>query len=108
VAALKKEIATAQAQTKADEQSFQKNQEPSTTWIQVVVNNHTTQPVAIVVNGFTKAIVFPKTSKVIAFEHDPKSTVPTVLTAFDTENNLCNWGPRNIWGQFTKYKWNIE
>jgi hypothetical protein len=108
VATLKKAIATAQAQTKADEQSFQKNQEPSTTPIQVVVTNHTTQPVEIFVNGYPKAIVLPKTSRVVTFEHDPKSLSPTLLQAFGTEDSSFSWGPRNIWGQLTKYKWNIE
>jgi hypothetical protein len=108
VASLKKQIALAQAQTKRDQQAFQKNQEPSTTPIQVVVNNHTTQSVEILVNGYDRVLVAPKASQVLTVEHPSSPTVPIVLYAFGTEDDMSIWGPRNIWGQFTKYKWNIE
>jgi hypothetical protein len=108
VASLKKQIALAQAQTKRDQQAFQMNQEPSTTPIQVVVNNHTTQSVEILVNGYDRVLVAPKASQVLTVEHPSSPTVPSVLYAFGTEDDMSTWGPRNIWGQFTKYKWNIE
>jgi hypothetical protein len=104
VASLKKEIATAQAGTKADQQALQMNQEPTWTPRTVVVNNYTTQYVDVYVNGNYKAQVLPGSAQTITVEHRWN---PTVLTAYGNED-IDTWGPRYIWGRFNKYTWNIE
>jgi hypothetical protein len=104
VAALKKAIADAQAQTRADQQAFQMNQEPTAMPRQVVVNNYTTQYVDVYVNGYYKVQVLPGSSQAITIEHRWN---PTVLSGYGNED-MSNWGPRYIWGQFNKYTWNIE
>jgi hypothetical protein len=38
---------------------------------------------------------------------DRASLEPHVLTANGNED-LDSWGPRYIWGRFTKYTWNIQ
>jgi hypothetical protein len=104
VASLKKQIALAQDQTRADQEAFRSNQEPTATPRQVVVNNYTTQYLDIYVNGNYKTQVPPGMSQVCFIEHRWN---PTVLTAYGDED-MDNPPPRYIWGRFTKYTWNIN
>lgn len=104
VTALRKELAAAQQQTRQDQQAFQMNQEPTWTPRTVVVNNYTTQYVDVYVNGSYKVQVLPGSQQTIVIEHRWN---PTVLTAYGNED-IDTWGPRYIWGQFTKYTWNIN
>jgi hypothetical protein len=68
------------------------------------VNNYTTQYLDIYVNGNYKTQVAPGSTQICTIEHRWN---PTVLTAYGNEDTN-NWGPRYIWGRFTKYTWNIE
>jgi hypothetical protein len=104
IRAMQKEIKLAEDQTKAEQQAFQQNQEPTATPRTVVVNNYTTQYLDIWVNGNYKTQVQPGASQVITIEHRWN---PTILTAYGNED-MDNPGPRYIWGQFTKYTWNIN
>jgi uncharacterized protein (TIGR03000 family) len=104
VANLRKQIALAQAQTKADQQAFQQNQQPTAAPRQVVVNNYTTQYIDVYVNGFYKTQVLPGTTQVLTIEHRWN---PTVLKGYGNED-MSTWGPRYIWGEFTKYTWNLN
>jgi hypothetical protein len=104
VASLKEQIALAQAAAKADREAFQRNEEPKSTPRQVVVNNYTTQYLDIWVNGSYKVQVLPGQSQVITIEHRWN---PTVLQAYG-DDDASTWGPRYIWGRFTKYTWNIN
>jgi hypothetical protein len=104
VAALRKQVDLAQAQTRADQQAFQRNQEPTAAPRQVVVNNYTTQYMDVYVNGFYKAQVLPGTTQVLTIEHRWN---PTVLKAYGNED-MSTWGPRYVWGEFTKYTWNLN
>jgi hypothetical protein len=104
VALLKESIALAQTQTKAEQDAFKRNEEPTSAPRQVVVNNYTTQYLDIWVNGYYKTQVLPGSTQVITIEHRWN---PTVLTAYGNDD-ATNWGPRYIWGQFTKYTWNLN
>src|SRR5262249_22866189 len=104
VANLKKEIALAQAQAKADKEAFARNKEPTSAPRQVVVNNYTTQYLDVYVNGNLKTQVQPGATQVVTIEHRWN---PVVLTAYGDED-VNTWGPRNLWGRFTKYTWNIN
>ena len=104
VTSLKQQIALAQSQTKADQEAFQRNEEPTSAPRQVVVNNYTTQYLDIYVNGYYKAQVPPGQSQALTVEHRWN---PTVLKAYGNED-INVWGPRYLWGRFTKYTWNIN
>lgn len=104
VASLKDQIALAQAAAKADREAFERKEEPKSTPRQVVVNNYTTQYLDLWVNGTYKVQVLPGQSQVITIEHRWN---PTVLQAYG-DDDASGWGPRYIWGRFTKYTWNIN
>jgi hypothetical protein len=70
----------------------------------VVINNTTTQYLDIWVNGNYKTQVQPGATQTIVIEHRWN---PTVLTA-DGDEDSSTWGPRYIWGRFTKYTWNFD
>jgi hypothetical protein len=70
----------------------------------VIVNNYTTQYLDISVNGNYKVQVAPGMQQTFMIEHRWN---PTVLTAYG-DADVNTWGPRYIWGQFTKYTWNIN
>jgi hypothetical protein len=98
------QIASAKAQAQADIQAQQRNEEPTSAPRQVVVNNYTTQYVDVYINGFLKSQIVPGASQVYTIEHRWN---PTVLKAYGNEDSSV-WGPRYIWGRFTKYTWNIN
>jgi hypothetical protein len=104
VASLKRQIALAQAQSKADKDAFARNEQPTAAPRQVVVNNYTTQYLNVYVNGYYKTQVLPGSTQVITVEHRWN---PTVLTAYGNEDSNT-WGPRYVWGRFDKYTWNIN
>jgi uncharacterized protein (TIGR03000 family) len=104
LALLKTQIAQAQAQARADKEAFDRNQEPTSSPRKVVVNNYTPQYVDVWVNGSYKAQVLPGQSQVITIEHRWN---PTVLTAYGNDDS-STWGPRYVWGRFTKYTWNLN
>jgi hypothetical protein len=100
---LKDQIALAEAQTKADKNALDRNEEPTSAPRKVIVNNYSTQYMDIYVNGFYKTQVQPGATSVITIEHKWN---PTVLKAYGNED-MNNWGPRYIWGKFDKYTWNL-
>jgi hypothetical protein len=104
VATLRSEIAAAQAQAKAQQLAFQQNQEPTSAPRQVVINNYTPQYIAITVNGYYQTQVLPGSSQVITIDQRYN---PVVLNAAGNEE-IDTWGPRYIWGKFTKYTWNLN
>jgi hypothetical protein len=98
------QIASAKAQANADVQALRSNQEPTSAPRQVVVNNYTTQYLDVYINGFLKTQIGPGASQVYTIEHRWN---PTVLKAYGNEDSSV-WGPRYVWGRFTKYTWNIN
>jgi hypothetical protein len=104
VASLKKQLALAQSATRADQEAFAQNQEPTYAPRQVVVNNYTPQNVDLWVNGSYMAQVLPGSSQVITLQ---QRWNPTVLTAYGNDDS-STWGPRYVWGRFSKYTWNIQ
>jgi hypothetical protein len=104
LATLKKEIAYSQELARQDVRSVEKNEEPTWTPRTVLVNNYTTQYLTVYVNGNYKMMVSPGAAQTCVIEHRWN---PTVLTAYGNED-MDSWGPRYIWGRFTKYTWNIN
>jgi hypothetical protein len=103
---LQQSIQAAKEQAAADQQQIERNLEPTWTPRKVVVNNYTTQYLDIWVNGNYKIQVAPGMSQLFYVEHRWN---PTVLTAYgDEDAGADTWGPRYIWGRFTKYTWNIN
>jgi uncharacterized protein (TIGR03000 family) len=103
---LEQSIQAAKDQAAADQQQIERNLEPTWTPRKVVVNNYTTQYLDIWVNGNYKIQVAPGMSQLFYVEHRWN---PTVLTAYgDEDAGADTWGPRYIWGRFTKYTWNIN
>jgi hypothetical protein len=104
IKSMKDQLALAQAQTKADKEAFLRKEEPKSTARQVVANNYTTQYIDVYVNGFFKGQIPPGQSQIITIEHRWN---PTVLKGYGHEDNTV-WGPRYVWGEFTKYTWNFN
>jgi hypothetical protein len=98
------ELARARAQIKADKEAVAQSQEPTWSPRQVGVNNYTTQWLDIYVNGDWKVQVQPRLQQTVVIEHRCN---PTVLKAYGNGDSNT-WGPRYIWGRFSKYTWNIE
>lgn len=104
LATVKKQIAYSQELAKQDVRSVEKNEEPTWTPRTVLVNNYSTQYLTVYVNGNYKMMVSPGGAVTCVIEHRWN---PTVLTAYGNED-LDSWGPRYVWGKFTKYTWNIQ
>jgi hypothetical protein len=104
IAKIKDAIATAKAITRQDRESFQRNEQPAAAPRQLVVNNYTAQYLDIYVNGNLMTQVQPGLSRVITIA---QRWNPVVVTAYGNEDT-SSWGPRTIWGKFTKYTWNID
>jgi hypothetical protein len=101
---LKQQLTMAQAQAKADQSALTSNEEPTSKPRKVIVNNYTTDSIDIYVNGFFKTNVGPGSSTVIMIEHRWN---PTTITGYGNQD-VNNYGPRTVWGQFDKYTWNIN
>jgi hypothetical protein len=101
---LRKEIALAQAQAKADADFFKSNEEPTWTPRKLTVNNYTTQTLDVYVNGTFKMRVAPGGMQIGFIEHRWN---PVTLTAYGDEDSQT-WGPQYLWGRFNKYTWNIN
>jgi hypothetical protein len=104
ILSLKKEIDLAKQRAEYDTEAIQKNLEPTWQPRKVTVNNYTTQYLTIWVNGRYKTEIPPGQSQVCVIEHRWN---PVILTAHGNED-IDTWGPRYIWGRFTKYTWNIN
>jgi hypothetical protein len=103
VASLRKQIADAEADVKANRAAVNRNEEPGFTPRTLVVDNTTAQFVDVFVNGFYKMQVAPGEVGTCMIEHRYN---PVVLTAYGNDD-ADNWGPRYIWGKFHRYTWNI-
>lgn len=101
---LKTQIATSQDLAKQEARALGQNEEPTWSPRTVLVNNYTTQYVDIFVNGNYKMRISPGGAQTCVIEHRWN---PTVLTAYGNDD-LDHWGPRYIWGRFTKYTWNLN
>lgn len=104
ISGLRKVIADAQTRADDEAEAYRRNQEPTWKPRKVTVNNYTTQYLDIFVNGSLKVQVTPGQTQVIVIEHRWN---PTVLTAYG-DDDTQTWGPRNIWGRFDNYTWNIN
>jgi hypothetical protein len=104
IAQLRKDIAMAEAQAKAEAESKRPNQEPTGTPRKLVVNNYTTQTIDIWVNGIHLGQVASGQTQTFLIEHRWN---PTKLTAYPDEDSTYPWS-RTIWGRFTTYTWNIQ
>src|SRR5262245_17326849 len=104
VANLRERLALAQKQAREDKEAYGRKQEPTWSPRQVVVNNYTDQYLDLWVNGTLKVQIAPGMSQTVPIEHRWN---PTVLTAYGNDDTNT-WGPRYVWGRFTKYTWNIE
>jgi hypothetical protein len=104
IALIRKEIALAQAEATRDTEAYKQNLEPTWKPRKVIVNNYTTEYLAITVNGNYKMEVEPGMTKICIIEHRWN---PVVLWAYGNED-IDKWGPREIWGRFNTYTWNIN
>jgi hypothetical protein len=101
---LKESIAAADQYAKEEREKIQRNEEPSGAPRRVLVNNYSTQYVDMYVNGNYKMQITPGGSKWCVIEHKWN---PTVLKAYGNED-VTQWGPRYIWGEFKTYTWNLH
>jgi hypothetical protein len=104
IALIRKEIAQAQAEANRDTEAYKQNLEPTWKPRKVIVNNYTTEYLAITVNGNYKMEVEPGMTKICIIEHRWN---PVVLWAYGNED-IDKWGPRELWGRFDTYTWNIN
>jgi hypothetical protein len=104
IANIRRGIAVADAEAKADTQAYRQNQEPTWTPRKLVINNHTSQLLAIWVDGNARGEVGPGLTRLVILEHRWN---PTVVTLF-SEEGFDKWGPRYIRGQFKTYTWNVN
>jgi hypothetical protein len=98
------QIALADKMAKDERDAVRSGKLPGDTPRKVLLNNYTTQYVDLWVNGNYKMQVPPGGSKWCVIEH---KWDPTVLTAYGSEDNAV-WGPRNIFGTYKTYTWNLE
>jgi hypothetical protein len=104
ISMLRGQIAFQKQRAQADQKAFQASQEPTFTPRKVVVNNYTAQYIDIWVNGNYKMRVAPGQTDICVVE---QRINPTTLTAYGDDDSQT-WGPRSLWGRFTKYTWNIN
>jgi uncharacterized protein (TIGR03000 family) len=98
------QTAWAERQAKIDQQAVQENTLPTDAPRKVVLNNYTTQYVDLWVNGYLQAQVPPGGSKVCVID---QMINPTTLTAYGSGDNAV-WGPRQVFGTFKTYTWNLQ
>jgi hypothetical protein len=101
---LRQAIDIEKQRAKEEKEAIERNEEPTWTPRQVVVNNYTTQYLDVYVNGHYKMQVVPGGRQICVIEHRWN---PTVLKAYGDEDT-DTWGPRYIWGRFKKYTWSIN
>jgi hypothetical protein len=104
VTLLQEQIDAANKFTREEREKIQRNEEPSGAPRKILVNNYTTQYVDVYVNGYPKMQLEPGGSKWCVIEHKWN---PTVLKAYGSED-VTQWGPRYIWGEYKTYTWNLN
>ena len=80
------------------------NQLPGDAPRKILLNNYTTQYIDLWVNGNYKMQVPPGGSKWCVIEHKWN---PTVLTAYGNADDAV-WGPRDVFGAYSTYTWNLQ
>ncbi len=98
-------IGLADKTAKQESNAVTRNELPTDAPRKILLNNYTTQYIDLWVNGNYKMQVPPGGSKWCVIEHKWN---PTVLTAYGDEDDSATWGPRQIYGAFQTYTWNIE
>jgi hypothetical protein len=101
---LQEEIAMADQSARAEQAAIQQNEQPTAAPRWVLVNNYTPQYIDVYVNGFYQMQLTPGASRWCLVDHRWN---PTVLTAYGDED-VAQWGPRYIWGEFKTYTWNLN
>jgi hypothetical protein len=99
-----KMIGIAQAATKKEADGIRRGELPTDRPRWILLNNYTPQYVDLWVNGNYKMQVGPGASKWCVVEHKWN---PTVLQAYGSEDDAV-WGPRQIWGAYKTYTWNLQ
>jgi hypothetical protein len=101
---IRQQIALAKQSAQEEQSAYQQNLEPNWSPRRVLVNNYTTQYLTIWINGSYQGEVTPGGQQTFVIT---QRWNPTVLTAHGDED-IDQWGPVNVWGQFTVYTWNIN
>ncbi len=99
------QIAMADQTAQQEKDAVLRNELPTGAPRKILINNYTTQYIDLWINGYYKMQVAPGSSKWCVLE---QKWSPTVLTAYGDEDDSPTWGPRNIYGTFNTYTWNIE
>jgi hypothetical protein len=100
----KKMISIADNAEKQEADAVRRNELPKAGPRWILLNNYTSQYVDLWVNGNYKMQVGPGASKWCLIEHKWN---PTVLKAYGSEDNAV-WGPRDVWGAYKTYTWNLQ
>ena len=98
------QIGLADEIAKKERDSIRTNELPGDTPRRILLNNYTTQTIDLWVNGNYKMQVAPGSSKWCVVEHKWN---PTVLTIYGSDDDAV-WGPRNVFGTYQTYTWNLE
>ena len=83
---------------------MQSNTLPTDAPRKVLLNNYTTQYIDLWVNGNYRLQIPPGGSSSCIIEHKYN---PTTLTAYGNQDDAV-WGPRQIFGAFKTYTWNLQ
>jgi hypothetical protein len=98
------QIAIAQKTAQQERDAVLSNELPTDAPRRILLNNYTTQYIDLWVNGNYKMQVPPGGSQWCVIEHKWN---PTVLKAYGSEDDAV-WGPRQVFGTYTTYTWNLQ
>jgi hypothetical protein len=99
------QIALADKTAREERDAVLSNKLPTDAPRKILLNNYTTQYIDLWVNGNYKMQVQPGGSAWCVIEHKWN---PTVLTAYGDADDSPTWGPRQIWGEFSTWTWNLQ
>ncbi len=98
------QISLAEGIARRERDAILSNELPGDAPRKLLLNNYTTQYIDLWVNGFYKMQIPPGGSKWCAIEH---KTNPTTVTAYGNEDDAV-WGPRQLFGAYKTYTWNLQ
>jgi uncharacterized protein (TIGR03000 family) len=98
------QIAWAQSIANQEKEAVLSNELPTAAPRKVLLNNYTDQYIDLWVNGNLRMQIPPGGSKWCVIEHKYN---PTTLTAYGDGDDAV-WGPRQIFGEFSTYTWNLQ
>jgi uncharacterized protein (TIGR03000 family) len=98
------QIGLADGIAKQESRAVLKNSLPTDAPRKVVLNNYTTQYIDLWVNGYLKMQIPPGGSSWCLVE---LRVNPVTMTAYGNADDAV-WGPRQIYGAFTTYTWNLQ